>query len=182
MKPKIIGICGPSGSGKSTIAADFAKRLNAEVIHLDHYFKHDLPQMCSPDDHQYYSDWNSPESIRTDEITAHLQSLKESGTARWVIVEGLLLFCIDALREMLDFKIFVSAKTETCLYRRIIRNMHMFSQSPEEIGTYYLKCARHREALYCLPFVKHADIVINNDIEYANQVEDIFRNYIASLE
>lgn len=178
MKTKIIGICGPSGSGKSTIAADFAKHLGAEVVHLDHYFKRDLPQMCSPDDNQYYSDWNSPESIRADEIAAHLHKLKDNGNREWVIVEGVLLFCIDELKEMLDFKIFVSARIETCLYRRIIRNMSLFRQSPEEIGTYYLKCARHREAVYCLPFSNIADYVIDNDIEYFNQVEDICKKIV----
>lgn len=173
METKIIGICGPSGSGKSTIATDFARRLGAEIVHLDHYFKPDLPQMCSPDDNQYYPDWNSPESIRTDEIAANLREMKESAAAAWIIVEGSLLFCIDKLKEMLDFKIFVSAKIESCLYRRIMRNMHVFSQTPEEIGSYYLKCVRYREAVYCLPFSDDADYIIDNDVEYSEQAEAI---------
>lgn len=174
MSTTIIGICGPSGSGKSTIAADLARRLNADVIHLDCYFKSELPKMCSPDDNKYYSDWNSPESIRADEIVSVLKGIKKKDTAKWVIVEGVLLFCIDELKKMLDIKIFVHANIETCLYRRIIRNTVLFGQSPEEIGEYYLKCARHREAEYCLPFENYADYVIDNDVTYLAHIEDIY--------
>lgn len=173
MGSKIIGICGPSGSGKSTIADVLAEQLAGSVIHLDKYFKKELPQMCSPDDNQYYPDWNSPESINSDEILARLRAEKQNGASEWVIVEGMLLFCIKSLYEILDIKIFVSANIETCLYRRIVRNINLFKQSPEYIGEYYLKCARHREATYCLPYASHADFIINNDISFSDQLKQI---------
>lgn len=173
MTPKIIGICGPSGSGKSTIADELAEQLGAHVIHLDRYFKNELPLICSPDDNQYYPDWNSPESINLDEVLARLREEQQNGTSEWVIVEGMLLFCIKSLYELLDIKIFVSANIETCLYRRIVRNINMFKQSPEYIGEYYLKCARHREAVYCLPFANQADYIIDNDISYSDQLKQI---------
>ncbi len=173
MKTKIIGICGPSGSGKSTVAAELAEHLGAEVIHLDRYFKNELPQICSPDDGCYYPDWNSPDSIEWDRVLARLREEKENATTEWVIVEGLLLFCIEALYEMLDIKIFVKANIETCLYRRIVRNIKLFNQTPEYIGEYYLKCARHREATYCLPFADRADFIIDNDISYSEQLKQI---------
>jgi len=173
MKINIIGVCGPSGSGKSTIASDLAERLGAEIIHLDHYFKSELPQICSPDDHEYYPDWNSPESIRSEEIVSRLKQLKKEGNSEWIVVEGLLLFSIRELKELLDIKIYVHANSETCLYRRIIRNISLFGQTPEEIGAYYLKCARHREAVYCLPFSNEADYTIDNDVSYLAQLEHV---------
>lgn len=173
MRSKIIGICGPSGSGKSTVAAELAEQLGASVIHLDHYFKKELPQICSPDNNQYYPDWNSPESIHSDEVLARLQEEKQSGTSKWVIVEGMLLFCIESLYELLDVKIFVSAKIETCLYRRIVRNINLFKQNAEDIGAYYLKCARHREAVYCLPFANRADYIIDNDVSCSDQLKQL---------
>ena len=175
MKTKIIGICGPSGCGKSTIAAELAEQLGASVIHMDHYFKNELPQICSPDNNKYYPDWNSPESIRSDEILARLRAEKESGESEWLIVEGMLLFCIESLYELLDYKIFVSAKIETCLYRRIVRNVTLFNQSPEYIGEYYLRCARHREAVYCLPFANKANYIIDNDFSYSDQLQQVLQ-------
>ena len=173
MQSKIIGICGPSGSGKSTVAAELAEQLGASVIHLDQYFKNELPQICSPDDGRYYPDWNSPDSIESDKVLERLREEKESERCEWVIVEGMLLFCIPKLYKMLDAKIFVKANIETCLYRRIVRNISLFKQSPEYIGEYYLKCARHREAVYCLPYVDHADFVIDNDISFSEQLKEV---------
>ncbi|MBR5515270.1 MAG: AAA family ATPase [Clostridia bacterium] len=173
MKTKIIGICGPSGSGKSTIAEILAKELSAPIIHLDQYFKAELPQICSPDDGQLYPDWNSPESIDYDEILSRICEEKQNRNHEWAIVEGMLLFGIDVLYEMLDIKIFVKANIESCLYRRIIRNIKLFGQSPEFIGGYYLKCARHREAVYCLPYETRADHVIDNDVSFSDQLGEI---------
>ncbi|MBR6557489.1 MAG: AAA family ATPase [Clostridia bacterium] len=179
METKIIGICGPSGSGKSTVAAELAEQLNAPVIHLDRNFKEELPEICSPDDGQNYPDWNSPDSIHWDRVLKQIREEKEKGESEWVIVEGMLLFCIEPLYKALDIKIYVSAKIETCLYRRIVRNIGLFGQSPEYIGGYYLKCARHREAEYCLPYADRADYVIDNDISFSDQLKEVslaFRN------
>ncbi|MBQ3101267.1 MAG: AAA family ATPase [Clostridia bacterium] len=179
MKSKIIGICGPSGGGKSTVATALSESLGAPVIHLDQYFKKELPQMRSPDDGQYYPDWNSPDSINSDEVLKRLNAEKQNGGSEWVIIEGMHLFCIDSLYEALDVKIFVTAKIETCLYRRIVRNVNLLKQSPEYIGEYYLKCARHREAAYCLPYANRADFIIDNDISFSEQLNKIlpvFRN------
>ena len=173
MGSKIIGICGRSGSGKSTVATALAQRLDCPVIRMDRYFKDELPQMCSPDDNKYYPDWNSPESIRSDEVLAELCRAKENSGSEWIIIEGLLLFCIEPLYKMLDVKIFVAANIETCLYRRIVRNIELFGQSPEYIGNYYLKCARHREAEYCLPYADLADFIIDNDLSFSDQLEQV---------
>ena len=173
METKIIGICGPSGSGKSTVAAELAEQLNAPVIHLDGNFKEELPEICSPDDGQYYPDWNSPDSIHWDRVLEQITEEKKKGESEWVIVEGMLLFCIEPLYQMLDVKIYVSAKIETCLYRRIVRNISLFGQSPEYIGGYYLKCARHREAEYCLPYADRADYIIDNDVSFSDQLEEV---------
>ena len=147
--------------------------MGAPVIHMDHYFKQELPQICSPDNNQYYPDWNSPESIRINDVLADILAAKEKGESEWLIVEGMLLFYIESLYELLDFKIFVTAKIETCLYRRIVRNISLFNQSPEYIGEYYLRCARHREAVYCLPFVDKANFVIDNDYSYEEDFKKV---------
>lgn len=82
-----------------------------------------------------------------------------------------MIFFVDEVRELLDLKVFVTARPETCLFRRITRNMKLFGQTPEFIGNYYLRCARHREAEFCLPMVKYADFVIDNDVSYESELE-----------
>lgn len=173
MKPMIIGIAGPSGGGKSTVAKILEERLDCAVFHSDSYFKSELPEITSPDDGQVYPDWNHPTSVRYDELIADVRAAAEEAAHRYIIVEGLLIFYIDELRELMDHKIFVTARPETCLYRRIVRNTALFGQTPEYIGNYYLRCARHREAEFCLPTEKYADFVIDNDVSYEKDLEKL---------
>lgn len=95
----------------------------------------------------------------------------ESKEYRYVIVEGLLVLNDDNLREAMDLKIFVTASPETCLYRRILRNTALFGQTPEFIGNYYLKCARRREAEFCLPTRECADFIIDNEVSFDEGLE-----------
>ncbi len=176
-KTRVIGICGPSGSGKSRIAGEMAEKLGGcRVISADSFFKPTLPTMVSPDDGETYPDWNSPDSVDYGKLAGAIREAirkagREEGAPRYVLVEGVMIFFVDEVRELLDLKVFVTARPETCLFRRITRNMKLFGQTPEFIGNYYLRCARHREAEFCLPTVKYADFVIDNDVSYESDLE-----------
>ena len=170
---KIIGICGPSGSGKSTVADLIAKKLDAEIIHADAFFKSELPTMVSPEDGKEYPDWNSPDSVRYGEIASILRGKKENGGRGFLIVEGLLIFAVNEICGLIDSKIFVYASPETCLYRRIVRNMSLFGMSVQEIGEYYLKCARYREREYCLPHKNDADYLLENETDCTEEINVI---------
>lgn len=173
MKPIVIGIAGPSAGGKTTVTAELEKKLNARVFHTDSYFKKELPIMVSPDDGQTYPDWNQPESIRYADLIEDIRAAVREERDEYILVEGALVLAIDELRRELDVKVFVDARIETCLYRRIVRNISLMGQAPEFIGGYYLKCARHREAEYCRPSIRYADYVIDNDVSYEGQLEGI---------
>jgi len=175
MNPIIIGLCGPSGSGKSTVARALSEELNCEVFCADRYFKSELPKMISPDDGNEYPDWNSPESINYKALADDVKAYVENCDKKYVIIEGSLIFAVELIDSMLDLRIFVTAKPETCIYRRIVRNISLMGQSAEYIGSYYLKCARHREAQYCLPCIKKADIVIDNDVSFDKDLKAVVK-------
>ena len=171
MKPIIIGICGPSGSGKSTVARALSEELNCDVFCADRYFKSELPKMISPDDGNEYPDWNSLESINYQALADDVMAYVEKSDKKHLIVEGSLIFAVELINSILDLRIFVTATPETCIYRRIVRNITLMGQSAEYIGSYYLKCARHREAQFCLPNISKADIVIDNDVSFENDLK-----------
>ena len=168
-KPCVIGISGPSGSGKSTLAAALAQSLpRAVIVNADKYYKKELPTLISPLDGKEYPDWNHPTSIDSDGMCAELDALCERDDIDFIIADGAFIFCIDAVRERLDYKIFVWAEIETRIYRRICRNITLKGQTPEFIGGYYLACVRYREAEYSVPSRKWADIEVDNERDFGD--------------
>ena len=173
-KPIIVGISGPSGSGKSTLAQMLCERLpRAVVVNADKYYKKELPVIVSPLDGREYPDWNHPTAIDADAMCAELDALAQREDLDYIIADGAFIFCIDALRERFDYKIFVTAQIETRLYRRICRNITLKGQTPEFIGGYYLACVRYREAEFSVPSQKWADTVVDNERDFGDAPEKI---------
>ena len=161
MRSFVIGICGPSGSGKSTVARELAETLGCEVISSDRFFKSSLPTMISPADGKEYPDWNSPDSVDYPALVRAVEEKKKN--SGFLIVEGCIILTCPELGDLLDYVIYTDATVETCLFRRIVRNVKLMGLSVEEIGEYYLRCARYREKEYCLPQKEKADFVIDNE-------------------
>lgn len=166
----IVGISGASGSGKSTFTDAFAGEMTKRtgrapvIFAADRYFKKELPKMVSPADGSENFDWNSPDSFDSD---AMINDIKECAAALgdndMIIVEGVTIFCVPALREMFDVKVFIDASIEMRIFRRINRNVVTKGQTIEFIGNYYLRFARYREKEYCLPSAEYADIHVDNE-------------------
>ena len=166
----VIGISGASGSGKSTLTAALADLIAARTGHApvifaaDRYFRKELPRMISPADGLEYPDWNSPDSFDSDTLLADLTEAKESGSdGEFILVEGVTIYCVPALRRLFDYRIFVDASIEMRIFRRIARNVVTKGQTIEFIGDYYLKCARYREKQFCLPSAVYADFHVDNE-------------------
>lgn len=173
-KPIVIGISGPSGSGKSTLAAQLAQSLpNTAVVNADKYYKKELPVIVSPLDGREYPDWNHPTSIDAAGMCDELDALCEREDLDFIIADGAFIFCIDEVRERLDYKIFVWAEIETRIYRRICRNITLKGQTPEFIGGYYLACVRYREAEYSVPSQKWADVIVSNERDFGDMPEKL---------
>ena len=165
---QIIAISGASGSGKTTFAKALAeyyekKRLRVTVICSDAFFRNVLPKLISPVDGKEYPDWNHPTSVDVPRFAEAVKTAQNSGEYDYVIVEGVNALCYSELLALADVKVFVDASPEMRLYRRIARNVKLMGLSVEEIGEYYLKCARHRETEFCLPSSSLADIRIDNE-------------------
>ena len=130
MKPTIIGIAGGTASGKTTIAKQLYNEANkigsVVLIRIDDYYfgKVNVPKtedgrvnFDHPDAYdveliiEHLNDlinhkaiekptYDFVESKRTD-VTEHIEP------AEVIIVEGIMVFAIEALRKYFDIKIFV---------------------------------------------------------------------------
>ena len=126
--PYLVAVSGASGSGKSTFADALRTYLESRqktvcVIAADRYFKKDLPKMISPADGEEYSDWNHPDSVDMPAFLAAVREAMDSGEYDFVLIEGVTIFCHEAIREMADVKLYVDASIEMRIYRRIARNV-----------------------------------------------------------
>ena len=130
----IIGIAGGTGSGKTTVVNQILKELPTDevcVISQDSYYN-------ATDNLSYEErtkiNFDHPRAIDFDLIIKHLKELKAGNTVdqpvysfvthnrtkdtikthprKVVIVEGILIFNNEELRDLFDIKIFVHADTD----------------------------------------------------------------------
>jgi len=185
--PRIIGIAGPSCSGKTTVARAVADRFagDALVIGLDSYY-HDRSGVPEAE-----IDVDVPGAIEHELLLEHLHRLAAgegievpiydyatharaargfaTAPAKTVIVEGLFALYWLELRERLDLGVFVSADHDTCLARRIERDVRERGRTRESVIEVYEKKVRPMYETHVHPTRAHADLVLNG----IDPVEDL---------
>ena len=160
-RPFVIGIGGGSASGKSMVAEQLAAGLaprRVRVVNQDHYYRKggDLPQHQAPDGGRAWPDHNHPGSFDFARLRDDLRSIAD---AEVVIVEGILVLHDDALRDMMDLKLFIAADADERIVRRIRRNVAR-GHDLDGICDFYLDSVRYRHEEFCEPTREHADVVV----------------------
>lgn len=180
--PLIIGIAGGSGSGKSSVTARILERLGkdrAAVILHDSYYHGvrafgGLPESEVNFDH--------PDALETSLLAEHLEQLRagravdvpsydyETHTrssetcrvegAEIIIVDGILLFAVPVLRELMDIRIFVDTDADERLIRRIRRDTRERGRSLDSVLDQYLHSVRPMHLEFVEPSKQWADLII----------------------
>ncbi len=176
----IIGVCGASCSGKSTVC---------ERIEQSHHGLSESVIIISQD--RYYKGGNSstnydvPSAIDFDHLISDLSALKKGKSVQApiydftkhkkkeetdllkptpiIIVEGILIFCVPKLRQMFDLKVFVRAKPELRLLRRMKRDVEMRGRTIDEVTNRYLNDVEPSNHNYVEPAMDYADVIVVNN-------------------
>lgn len=203
MKTTIIGIAGGTGSGKSTFTnrlKDYFGDRVTVIYHDDYYKAHDE----IPFEERQYINYDHPDSLETDLLVQHLEALREGRSiecpvydftrhtrshrtkiiepSQVIIVEGILIFQDERLRNLFDIKIFVEADADERILRRVLRDMNERGRDLENIINQYLTTVKPMHYLYVEPTKNLADIVINsglNDVAFdimKTKIRDILEN------
>lgn len=203
MKTTIIGIAGGTGSGKSTFTnrlKDYFGDRVTVIYHDDYYKAHDE----IPFEERQYINYDHPDSLETDLLVQHLEALREGRSiecpvydftrhtrshrtkiiepSQVIIVEGILIFQDERLRNLFDIKIFVEADADERILRRVLRDMNERGRDFENIINQYLTTVKPMHYLYVEPTKTLADIVINsglNDVAFdimKTKIRDILEN------
>ena len=180
--PMLIGIAGGTGSGKSTFA-DGLKRLFPEeitIISYDNYYK---PQDHLSMDERVKTNYDCPDALDTDLLVKHLRCLQQGREVEIpnydfcihtrradftvvtptpvIIVDGILTFHDERLREMFDIKIFADADADERILRRLRRDVTERGRDIDGVIKQYVDTVKIMHGIYVEPTKKYADILIN---------------------
>lgn len=182
MEPVIIGVAGGTGSGKTTVARAILDRAGTHQISLiqhDAYYK-DLGDL--PLAQRAMRNFDHPDALDNDLLISHLKRLK-SGYAiempiydftthtrtgetltvepnRVILLEGILIFADEALRPLMDVKIYVDTQADIRFIRRLQRDIAERGRTMESVVHQYLATVRPMHEQFVEPSKRHADIII----------------------
>ena len=184
MKPFLIGVAGGSASGKTSVCEKILSCLQTKsvaIISQDSFYK-----VLSPEEIKQANDANynfdHPKSFDWELLKSVIFELREGKTVKIphydfkthsrtkdeeligcldvVLVEGILLFYMPEILEMLDMKIFVDEDADTRLARRIRRDIKERGRDLENVLAQYLTFVKPSFEEFILPTKKNADIII----------------------
>jgi len=182
LKPLIIGIAGGSGSGKSTVATNVAELLTTSsvaFIDMDAYYKN-FPELTL--DERRKLNWDHPDAFDYDLLCQHLEALSRRKAiekpeydfvshlrrpqtiriepADVVVIDGILLFVDDRVRELCDVKVFVDADADIRLIRRLQRDTRERGRPLDEIIDQYLSTVQPMHLEFVEPSKRYADVIV----------------------
>ncbi len=177
----VLGIAGGTGSGKTTLMNNLIRRYGDMVTVLSHdnyYRRRDeltYEQRC-------LINYDEPAALETELMAVHLDELRNGHaidcpvydfsqhnrsdeTVRIepkpvIIVEGILIFENEPLRDLMDIKIFVDTDDDVRLCRRIKRDVNKRGRSLESVLTQYQTTVKPMHEKYVVPSKRFADIVV----------------------
>jgi uridine kinase len=182
LKPLIIGIAGGSGSGKSTVANNVAELLTTSsvaFIDMDAYYKN-FPSLTL--EQRKKLNWDHPDAFDYDLLCAHLEALSRREPiekpeydfvthlrrpaptrvepADVIVIDGILLFVDERVRELCDVKVFVDADADIRIIRRIERDTHVRGRPVDEIIEQYLSTVQPMHLQFVEPSKRYADVIV----------------------
>lgn len=198
-KPLIIGITGGSGSGKTTFIRHLRKFFSEQeicVLSQDDYYHpreiqkidekgvHNFDRPKSIDKKGFIRDVNKliagqeverPEyTFNNKEAEIKMLSFKPAPV---LVVEGIFIFHFKKIRELLDLKVFLHAKENLKVIRRIKRDREERNYPLEDVLYRYEHHVSPTFEKYIRPYMDDADIVINNNQHFERSL-DVLVGYI----
>jgi uridine kinase len=197
----LIGITGGSGSGKTTFLKAITEGFSPEqvcILSQDHYYR---PREEQKTDALGIHNFDLPESIDRPALVRDVQRLIDGGTvtkeeyvfnndnvrpklltflpAPVIILEGLFVFHYPEIAEKLDLKVYLHARENVSLIRRIRRDQLERNYPLDDVLYRFEHHVQPAFDRYIRPFAEEADIVVNNNKHFGNAAA-VLRGFIAN--
>ncbi len=197
-----IGIAGPSCSGKTELGRWLCSRLQAPLIAMDSYYR-DLPHL--PFEERARTNFDVPSAVEHELLIRHLEQL-DAGSAvavpcydfsthqragetvtispgPYILVEGLFTLVWEELRAALATAVYVDASAETCLQRRLARDVAERQRTRESVLAQFREQVLPMAQRHVLPTRAFADLVVSGTEPLSQTGEAVLtavRNRLAS--
>lgn len=177
----VIGVAGGSGSGKTTLVKNLVQSFGEDITVLSHdnyYKRHDeltYEERCK-------LNYDEPAAFDTSLMVYQLDCLRHGQSVdcpvydytihnrsdeivkiepkRVIIVEGILIFADEALRNLMDIRIFVDTDADIRICRRIKRDVNKRGRSIESVIEQYQQTVKPMHEKFVEPSKKHANLVV----------------------
>ncbi|SEW12470.1 uridine kinase [Natrinema salifodinae] len=176
-----IGIAGGTGAGKTTVSRTVADTVGEAVtrIPLDNYYE-DLSHLAFEEreqvnyDHPSAFEWEllreqldallSGQAIEMPQYDFEVHNRKDERITveptDVIVLEGILSLHDDAIREMLDLRVYVMTDADVRILRRIERDVIERGRDLEGVIDQYLETVKPMHEKFVAPTKKHADVII----------------------
>ena len=177
----VIGIAGGTGSGKTTLMNNLVKHFGNEVTVMSHdnyYKRHDDMTL----EERSKINYDEPAAFDTSLMAYHLECLRRGEAVDCpvydytihnrsdetilleakpvIIVEGIMIFENEQLRNMMDIRIFVDTDADVRICRRIKRDVNKRGRTMESVIQQYETTVKPMHEKYVEPSKKFANIVV----------------------
>jgi len=178
----LIGIAGGSGSGKTLVARTIVRDLGSSrvaIVDQDSYYR-DLDDIPLAD--RDLRNFDHPDAFDNELLKQHVKDLldgkpvdqpiydytrharlKETravGDHAVIVLEGILIFVDEELRDLMDIKVFIDADADIRLMRRIERDVKERGRAIETILRQYQATVRPMHLQFVEPSKRYADLIV----------------------
>jgi uridine kinase len=178
----IVGVAGGSGSGKTTVVRRIMERLpetGVAILPQDAYYK-DNSQLDL--EARQEINFDHPDSLEFSLLIDHINRLRAGETIQRpiytyitctrseetvameprsvILLEGILIFTHEALRDLIDIKVFVDADADDRLGRIICRDIQERGRSVNKVLERYEKTVKPMHLQFIEPSKRYADIIV----------------------
>jgi len=181
VKRMLLGIAGGTGSGKTLVAKSIGEAVGKQVVilGLDSYY---LDRSDLPFEERAKINYDHPDAFDIPLLLEHLHKLMRGEAiempvynyaaharapetihvepAPIIIVEGILVLAIPALRDMMNVRIFVDTDADVRFIRRLSRDVKERGRSLQSVIDQYLNVVRLMHLEFVEPSKRYADIIV----------------------
>lgn len=181
-KPFVVGVAGGTGAGKTTVTASIITAIGPEsvaVLPEDAYYR-EYAHLSEAD--RMRINWDHPDAIEVDLMMEHIYRLLAgraierpvydfAAYARLpetvhieprpvVLVEGILIYVDERLRDIFDIKVFVDTDADLRFIRRLERDVEQRGRTVESVVQQYLATVRPMHLAFVEPSKRFSDIIV----------------------